>query len=114
MRPTECHAAAEDRLLVSSGTPEPADHRDAHAQVHELYRADSPRLVRQLARRTGCRELAREPRIDLNLCGGNPPNGNIAGKFSAPRRRTEHPRCPATSALMRLRCRIDATPVGCL
>ncbi len=46
---------ADDAFLqASSGPPE------ASEQIEELYRQHSPALVRHLARRTGCSELARE------------------------------------------------------
>ena len=48
MRSGECSAVAADQCA------------DERAGVQQLYEEHSPSLVRQLTRRTGCRELARE------------------------------------------------------
>jgi RNA polymerase sigma factor (sigma-70 family) len=48
MRSGECSAVAAGRC------------DDERARVEQLYEEHSPSLVRQLTRRTGCRELARE------------------------------------------------------
>ena len=42
-----------------AGNPSAAEGED-HLRIQELYREYSPSLIRQLARRTGCRELARD------------------------------------------------------
>jgi len=59
MRPMQSRAS-EGAPLADSEPAATAEHREALARVHELYREHSPRLVRQLARRTGCSDLARE------------------------------------------------------
>lgn len=47
--------------LPDDDSPDGRAHDDeVRNRVHELYREHSPTLVRQLARMTGCRELARE------------------------------------------------------
>lgn len=55
MRSAECSStaiAAEDDATPSNG--------DEHVRVQQLYREHSTSLVRQLTRKTGCRELARD------------------------------------------------------
>jgi RNA polymerase sigma-70 factor (ECF subfamily) len=53
--------SSADALPASSaGDPLPARERDDRLRVQQLYREHSPSLVRQLTRKTGCRELARE------------------------------------------------------
>ena len=47
-------------LPAAAGEPEPGSEDDERFRLQQLYREHSPSLVRQLTRKTGCRELARE------------------------------------------------------
>ena len=58
LRPTECRTA--DAPFAGEDAPDSLADANVRHRVQELYRAHAPSLVRQLARRTGCRELARE------------------------------------------------------
>lgn len=55
MRPAECSSVA----MGQAGEPDRGE-ADEGIRVHQLYREHSSSLVRQLTRKTGCRELARD------------------------------------------------------
>lgn len=55
MRPAECSSVA----MGQSGEAG-SEEADERIRVHQLYQEHSASLVRQLTRKTGCRELARE------------------------------------------------------